>query len=302
MRDSLDKYHTITKKFTYSFLQAIFDIKPSITLQYELLKCDNHKGYVLRILVEKSSAIHQTSDNTVYQRCGAQSLPISDLQKITELSFAKGATSFEDSLLKDVPSEQLVDSLDLKQFLLEYSPKTDPLEFCVNQNLFDFKTWEPRVAAVLLFHPCPSAVIPRKCAVKITRYEMREDDPERDHLAEQHTIEGPLYQLIDKSISKITQIMSSVTVWTLDGLKTMEYPPEAVWEVFVNAVIHRDYSISDDVQVMIYNNRIEMISPGRLPGYVTVYNVLDARYARNPKIIRTLNRYKNAPNKDLGEG
>ncbi|MBA2883216.1 putative HTH transcriptional regulator [Desulfosalsimonas propionicica] len=53
---------------------------------------------------------------------------------------------------------------------------------------------------------------------------------------------------------------------------------------------------------MIFNNRIEVLSPGRLPGYVTVENILDARYSRNSKIVRTLNRYKEAPNKDLGEG
>ena len=70
----------------------------------------------------------------------------------------------------------------------------------------------------------------------------------------------------------------------------------------MNALIHRDYSISDDVQVLIFDNRIEVISPGRLPGYVNVDNILDARYSRNPKIVRTLNRYKDAPNKDLGEG
>jgi ATP-dependent DNA helicase RecG len=96
--------------------------------------------------------------------------------------------------------------------------------------------------------------------------------------------------------------MSSVEVWTPDGLKKLCYPPEAIWEVIVNALIHRDYSISDDIQILIYNNRIEILSPGRLPGYVTVENILDARYARNSKVVRTLNRYKDAPNKDLGEG
>jgi ATP-dependent DNA helicase RecG len=40
----------------------------------------------------------------------------------------------------------------------------------------------------------------------------------------------------------------------------------------------------------------------KLPGYVNVENILDARFSRNPKIVRTLNRYKDAPNKDLGEG
>jgi ATP-dependent DNA helicase RecG len=88
----------------------------------------------------------------------------------------------------------------------------------------------------------------------------------------------------------------------IDPLPTLEYPPEAIWEIVVNALIHRDYSISDDVQVLVFDNRIEIISPGRLPGYVSLGNILDARYSRNSKIVRTLARYPNPPNKDLGEG
>ncbi|MBW2142586.1 MAG: putative DNA binding domain-containing protein [Deltaproteobacteria bacterium] len=285
-----------------SHLQVIFEIAPTLDCRYEILKCEAKPGYVLRVLIEKSSEIHKTAAGIVYQRHGAQSLPIKDPEKIMALSFAKGATSFEDQILKDVPSEQIAESDELLSFLKDYSLKTDPLEFCLNQNLLDYKTWETRVAAVLLFHPSPSSVTPRKCAVKITRYETKEDDPERDHLAEQISIEGPLYPLIHKAIGEIKNTMSSVSVWTPDGLKTLDYPPEAIWEVVVNGLIHRDYSISDDVQVLIYNNRIEVLSPGRLPGYVTVENILEARYARNTKIVRTLNRYREAPNKDLGEG
>ena len=278
-----------------SHLQAVFEVTPSLDLKYEILKCEDKSGYTLRVLIEKSSEVHKTADGTVYQRHGAQSLPIKDPQKITQLAFAKGATSFEDQIVKDVPAEQIAESQELISFLNDYSPKTDPLEFCINQNLLDFKTWDTKVAAALLFHSYPSAVVPRKCAVKITRYETKEDDPERDHLAEQKTIEGSLYPLINDTISAVEKIMSSVKVWTSDGLKNLDYPPEAIWEVIVNAIIHRDYSISDDTQILIYNNRIEILSPGRLPGYVTVENILDARYARNSKIVRTLNRYKEAP-------
>lgn len=97
--------------------------------------------------------------------------------------------------------------------------------------------------------------------------------------------------------------MSQIQVWGTDGkLKTMEYPKETIWEIITNAIIHRDYSISDDVQIHIYDNRIEVISPGKLPGNVTIDNILDTRYARNSKIVRTLSKYKDAPNKDIGEG
>lgn len=205
-------------------------------------------------------------------------------------------------MIRDLPPEQIVDSAELKGFLADHAPKTDPLDFVVNQNLVDPKTWEPKVAPVLLFHENPSNVVPRKCAVKIARYETKEDDPEREHLAQQISLEGPLYQLINQTIESVGALMSSVQIWTTEGLKYAQYPPEAIWEVVVNALIHRDYSISDDVQILVFDNRIEVLSPGRLPGYVTTENLLDARYSRNPKIVRTLNRYRNPPNKDLGEG
>jgi ATP-dependent DNA helicase RecG len=103
-------------------------------------------------------------------------------------------------------------------------------------------------------------------------------------------------------VKNVTDIMSSIDVWSTSGLKKLEYPPEAIWETIVNAVIHRDYSISDDIQILIFDNRIEILSPGKLPGYVSVENILDARFSRNAKMVRTLNRYRDPPNKDLGEG
>jgi ATP-dependent DNA helicase RecG len=283
-------------------LQVLFSVEPSLPIQYEFLACDTLSGYVLNISIEKGSEVHKTSDGTVYQRHGAQSLPVSDPAKLAQLAFAKGAHSFEDQTLGDVPPDQVVDSEELSSFLADYSPKTDPLDFALGQNLIDFKTWAPRVASVLLFHPAPSAAIPRKCAVKVTRYETREDEPERDHLAEQVTVEGPSYRLIHSTVQTVTAMMSAVKVWTSEGLKSLEYPPEAVWEILTNAIIHRDYSISDDIQVLIFDDRIEILSPGKLPGYVNIENILDARFSRNPKLVRTLNRYSDPPNKDLGEG
>ena len=60
--------------------------------------------------------------------------------------------------------------------------------------------------------------------------------------------------------------------------------------------------MSDDVQIIIFDNRIEVLSPGRLPAFVTKDNILDVRYSRNPRIVGMLSRYKSPPNKDIGEG
>jgi len=283
-------------------LQALFEVKPALDIQYEFLKRETKSGYALRVLIEKATHVCVTSEGAIYLRQGAQSLSVKDPERIQQLNFAKGAVSFEDTLLPDLPPEQIVDAAELLSFLDEYSPRTDPLEFSINQNILDYKTWQPRTVGALLFHPAPSAVVPRKCAIKIARYQTKEDDPERDHLAEQVTIEGPSYKLIHEAVSKVTDIMSDIEVWSTDGLRKIDYPPEAIWETIVNAVIHRDYSISDDIQILIFDNRIEITSPGKLPGYVSIENILDARFSRNAKMVRTLNRYPNPPNRDLGEG
>ena len=282
-------------------LQALNDVRPTLSIQYEFLTVKSFAGYVLRVAVEKSAEVHYTSDGKVYARLGAQSLPVPP-DRIQELGFAKGAVSFEDQLAADTAPEDVTESAEIANFLGGYSPRSDPLEFAVMQNLLDRDTWQPRVAGILLFAASASALLPRKCAVKVVRYETREEDPERDHLGETITVEGPLYQQIHAAIVAVTRIMSAIRIWTSTGLRTVEYPPEAIWEIVVNAIIHRDYSISDDVKILVFDNRIEVISPGRLPSFVTTDNILDTRYARNSKIVRALNRYPDAPNKDLGEG
>ncbi|KAJ1681388.1 hypothetical protein LUZ63_023391 [Rhynchospora breviuscula] len=86
------------------------------------------------------------------------------------------------------------------------------------------------------------------------------------------------------------------------GIKVYRYPTETLHEVITNAVLHRDYSVLDDVHIRIFENRIEVQSPGRLPGHITPSNILDERLSRNPKLVRHLNRFPDPPNKDVGEG
>lgn len=62
-------------------LQNIFEVRPSLDLRYEFLKSEDKPGYVLRVLVEKGQQVHRTTDDTVYQRYGAQSLALKDPQK-----------------------------------------------------------------------------------------------------------------------------------------------------------------------------------------------------------------------------
>jgi len=245
--------------FNFVF-QNLTQLSPTIPHNYEFLKDENGK-FALRITIEKSESVHKTDNNTVYIRKSAQSLPIKDPAKIQALSYAKGESSYEDTIVNSASAEDIFESKEIIKFLTDYSPQSDTIDFTVNQNLVDRKSYDPRTAGILLFSDNPIPLLPKRCGIKINRYETSEEIPERTHLKDQYSVEGCLNEQIKTASNIITVIMESVQIMGAKGLEKVKYPPETIWEILVNAVIHRDYSISDDIQVLIFNNRIEIKSP-----------------------------------------
>lgn len=288
-------------EFFNEILSCIYRLNPSPTISNHIYTLIGYPGYVLKLSVEKGHQVFKTSDDSVYIRAGAQKLHVKDPEKISNLNFAKGVRSFEDINVDEYSINDLVEEKEIQTFCKTQIPYQDPLNYLINQHLIDVKTWDVKTAAALLFSSLPSTLLKTKCAVKIARYETRKEG-ERDDLKETFTIEGCINTQIIDAAEKIKNILSTVKIWSNGQLLNVEYPIEAIWEILVNAVIHRDYSIKDDVKVLIYDNRIEIHSPGKLPGHITPENILDERYTRNPKIVRTLSKYANSPNKDIGEG
>ena len=84
-------------------------------------------------------------------------------------------------------------------------------------------------------------------------------------------------------------IPSQVRVAGLTHQISPEYPYEVVRELLINAVAHRDYNIQgDNVHVNLYSERLEVHSPGGLPGPVTLENLLEARFSRNAIVMQLL--------------
>ncbi len=60
-------------------------------------------------------------------------------------------------------------------------------------------------------------------------------------------------------------------------------------EAIVNAIAHRDYSIrGEGIRLLMFADRFEVYSPGRLPGHVTIDNMKDERYSRNEAVVAVL--------------
>jgi ATP-dependent DNA helicase RecG len=267
---------------------------------YNFLKCKDTDGVVLQVVISKTKDIKPSTDGKPYIRRGAQSLPVDTADALEHLRLTKGIISFE---TQTVESDTVVisNSINTLKFLLDVIPTAEPEPWLKKQQLI--KENKPTVAGVLLFAEEPQALLPKRSSIKIYRYQTREPIGTRETLAfDPITIEGCVYEQIMSAVSKTVEIIQGLAVLGESALERVSYPHETLHEIITNAVLHRDYSIADDVHIRIFENRIEVESPGRLPAHITERNILDERFARNGGVVRLINKFPNPPNKDVGEG
>jgi ATP-dependent DNA helicase RecG len=103
-------------------------------------------------------------------------------------------------------------------------------------------------------------------------------------------IRGTLPEQIRRAEAFVVDNMRrGVRLSSLERVEETEYPVEAIREAIVNAVAHRDYQTrGDEIRVLMFSDRIEFYSPGRLPGHITVENLVDERFSRSETIVQIL--------------
>lgn len=267
---------------------------------YTFLSHPDQTGLILQVIVRKTKAIVKASDGVPYIRRGAQNLPVDTPAKLAVLERNKGITSFENELVS-TDLLNVCNSATTIKFILDVVPTSEPEPWLRKQELI--KEGKPTVAGVVLFSDLPQAVLPKRSGIKTYRYKTADAEGTRDTLVgDPISIEGCAYDLIKQAVQTTKEIIGKIQVLGTHGLEPVIYPTETLHEVITNAVLHRDYSIADDVHVRIFDNRVEVESPGRLPGHITTKNILKERFARNGNLVRVINKFPDPPNKDVGEG
>jgi ATP-dependent DNA helicase RecG len=267
---------------------------------YAFLKSGKHPGLVLKVEVSKSRDVKYASDGKVYLRRSAQNLPINGEEGLTRLRRNKGLVSFETEPV-GADLHVITNSTVVLSFMLEVVPTAEPESWLRKQQVIQGD--KPTVAGLVLFAEEPQAFLPKRCGIKLYRYQTAATEGTRETLADEPlSIEGHAYAQIRDAVAKTAEIIESVRVRTSDGLESVKYPIPALHEIITNAVLHRDYSLADDIHIRIFDNRVEVISPGTLPAHITPDNILRERFSRNGTIVRLINKFPNPPNKDVGEG
>ena len=281
-------------------------IRPEIIPFFEVLRDVEPGKDVAIVQVERGWSVHHVwhdSHRTYYLRVGSTTREASQ-EELERLFQQRGSFRLE---IRAVSGSSL-DDMDLRR-LQDYFSRIRGQECPPSA---DRRAWEallvntelmiqeagraiPTVAGLLLFGLTPNKFLPQ-AGIDAVAY----PGTEKDYAArERASLRGPITPLlsagglvengiVEQAIAFVRR-NTSVSAKLVDGARREErfaYPDEAIREAVVNAVAHRDYLLSaTDIELSVYADRIEIISPGRLPNGITPERMkAGCRAARNQLI------------------
>ena len=128
---------------------------------------------------------------------------------------------------------------------------------------------------------------------------------EKYNVVSDDTVKGNIFELVIKSWEHLRSYLAYKTEFGTNSQFEQKYiyPEDAVREAILNAIAHRDYSIANAIEIYIFNDRMEIKSPGALISTLTVKNLYElegSHESRNSQIARVLR--ENKLMRELGEG
>jgi len=289
-------------------LRVPFDFcAPTVKVEIESVPCVDSEGrenHVILMHIEPSSEVHANQADEVYMRVGDKSKKLT-FEERTQLMYDKGERFFEDKPVPDADIED-IDMEFVKTYIEKIGYSKTAMEYLKeNKGFVKEKKGNIQVssAAILLFGKNPQLYFPR-ARVRFIRYEGTEEKFGTEmNVIKDVIFEGNILKMINDSIAYLDTQIKEKTYLGQDGkfVTEEEYPKFVRQEIVVNAVTHRDYSIrGTDIQIKLFDNRIVVESPGKLPGLVKTDNMRHTHFSRNPKIAEFLKTYSFV--KEYGEG
>lgn len=274
---------------------------PEISIEHKIFELENKKGEddeLLLFYVHFSrDKVIELTDGTAYERVGDQTRELfPERKRLMEQD--KGQSRFGEELvsdltLEDLNKEKIKDFIDGWTERDSLTKKPSFQEAIVNQGFGREEESKIKInnAGLLLFYDKPHKFIPG-ARIRFLRYEGREvRTGTESNIIKDKFFKGPLTQQIEDASDMVKTQIKEFSFLNDNGQFTTvpEYPPFAWKELIVNAVAHRAYNIKNtEIFIRMFDNRLEILSPGALPHIVNVDNIYKQTYPRNPLIMEAL--------------
>jgi ATP-dependent DNA helicase RecG len=266
-------------------------------------------GHVVLLRVEKSDQVHSIVGNGTWTRMDASNRELSATE-IADLAYQRGVKSAE--TLPMPVSLNLLDTDAWRSYCATRSLADADLTVRLPRlglAVQDESGLQPLLAALLLFADEPGALLAgqgMRADIRVFHYKgkavQRGEVP--NLLLPPKTITGPVVEQISKAQAYVLERLAQGLIMEGSGFKTRyRYPERVIKEAITNAVVHRDYRLNRDIHIRIFDDRVEVESPGRLPGNLTPATVDKAgSMPRNSLLARHMREFPSPPNVDAGEG
>jgi ATP-dependent DNA helicase RecG len=251
-------------------------------------------GMAFAIVVARSPELHSLADGRVLVRKGMENHPLTGDQ-IRQLAATKSTGDFEGEAAPGARRDDFDDAV-IAEFVGKWEERqhrewTRPVDDLLLQVGALDEKGRPTVAGVLLFARNPQAFLPQSSLtfVKFVGTLPRGEAGQPGY-GRREEVAGPLARIIQRTWEVVGEEMRIGAVVTgLEREERTEYPVAAVREALVNAVAHRDYRLGGRrIEVRMFADRMEVISPGGLPGFITLDNIVEEHFSRNPRLVSAL--------------
>ena len=279
-------------------------LRPSLNPSCQRMQLGNL--LLLIFEVASSTEVHRIAGGRAFYRISTEN-PAIPPEQIQSLKESKRHVFYE----RQHVLQATVEDLDLAavEALAEKvsDPRNPQTVLSHAYHLVDDSRLKPSLtmAALLLFAKDPSRWHPR-CGIDFVKYE----GTERRHGSSLNVVkrirfEAPLCRLIDETVGRVKEHIRERTILhDLFFRERLEYPIFAWQEALVNAVAHRDYSLTGaPVEIWMFDDRIEVRSPGLPPSPVTIEQLRQRQrvhFSRNPLLVRVLADL--GYSREMGEG
>ncbi|MGC8781248.1 MAG: ATP-binding protein [Anaerolineae bacterium] len=271
---------------------ALAQCRPLVVTRWE--QFEDRAGLAVAITVPRSTELHALADGRVLVRTHTGNEPL-DGARISHLAATKASGDFEMETVAgatraDLDEEVIQDYLHRRTARVgrDLGQTEDELLTAIGALT---PRGEPTVAGLLLFGKEPQFFIPQSGLIYVRFAGVEPRGPGGlPGYTRREEFGGALARMIEDCWAILLQEMRGEAV--VRGLKREDrtlYPLFAVREALVNAVCHRDYRLTGRrVEIRQFDDRLEVTSPGGLPGYITLDNIVEEHFSRNPRLVNGL--------------
>lgn len=270
------------------------NINPPVKLSTRLLQLPDNQGdlkTVIYVEIPRSISVHQSAGR-YYQRVGStkQEMKPEVLARLFQQRSQSRLIRFDETLVPGTSYDD-IDATLKQRFLKSAIPEQEQL---YKLHLTAKEDYEEglSVCGVLLLTPDTTQWL-KNAFMQCVFYSGTERDAQDQVDARDFT--GPIDRQIDGALDFVKKNMRIEATKQMGRVDIPQYDLGVVFEAVVNAVAHRDYSMTGRrIRLHMFADRLEIYTPGELPNNLTIDGLMDNTVTRNEALVNLLSRYYQA--------